>query len=89
VHNLYVILVGRIFIGIAAAGVMNSTLTLIADYYHGAKRDRVLGFQVAAGALGAVSYTLIGSALSGVKWNYPFLIFFLPVLLVPMTIIKG
>ncbi|MHA1442474.1 MAG: MFS transporter, partial [Candidatus Heimdallarchaeota archaeon] len=86
VHNLYVILVGRIFIGIAAAGVMNSTLTLIADYYHGAKRDRVLGFQVAAGALGAVSYTLIGSALSGVKWNYPFLIFFLPVLLVPMTI---
>jgi len=86
VHNLYVILVGRIFIGIAAAGVMNSTLTLIADYYHGAKRDRVLGFQVAAGALGAVTYTLIGGVLSDVNWNYPFIIFFLPVVLVPITI---
>ena len=86
VHNLYIILVGRIFIGIAAAGIMNSALTLIADYYHGTKRDRVLGFQVAAGALGAVVYTLIGGVLSDVNWNYPFLIFFLPVVLVPTTI---
>jgi len=87
VHDLYIILVGRIFIGIAAAGVMNSTLTLIADYYHGTKRDRVLGFQVAFGALGAVAYTLLGGVLSDVNWNYPFLIFFLPVVLVPITII--
>jgi len=86
VHNLYIILVGRIFIGIAAAGIMNSTLTLIADYYHGTKRDRVLGFQVAAGALGAVVYTILGGVLSDVNWNYPFLIFFLPVVLVPTTI---
>jgi len=86
VHNLYIILVGRAFIGVAAAGIMNSTLTLIADYYQGAKRDRVLGFQVAAGALGAVAYTLIGGALSDVDWNYPFVIFFLPVVLLPVTI---
>jgi MFS family permease len=87
VHNLYVILVGRIFIGIAAAGIMTTTITLISDYYHGEKRNRVLGFQVAFGALGAVVYTLIGGFLSDVGWNYPFLLFFFPVLLVPSTIL--
>ena len=87
VHNLYVILVGRAFLGVAAAGVMNTTITLIADYYQGAKRDRVLGFQVAFGALGAVAYTLIGGLLSDVDWNYPFLVFFLPAILVPTTIL--
>jgi MFS family permease len=86
VHNLYVILVGRVFIGIAAAGVMTTIITLIGDYYTGEKRNRVLGFQVAFGALGAVAYTLIGSALSDVNWNYPFLLFFFPVLLIPSTI---
>ncbi|NHJ47585.1 MAG: MFS transporter, partial [Asgard group archaeon] len=86
VHNLYVILVGRVFIGIAAAGVMTTTITLISDYYTGEKRNRVLGFQVAFGALGAVIYTLIGSALSDVAWNYPFLLFFFPALLIPSTI---
>ena len=86
VHNLYVILVSRVFIGIAAAGVMNTTVTLIADYYHGTKRDRVLGFQVAFGALGAVAFTLLGGVLSDVKWNYPFLVFLLPVFLVPTTV---
>ncbi|NHJ49568.1 MAG: MFS transporter, partial [Asgard group archaeon] len=49
-------------------------------------RNRVLGFQVAFGALGAVAYTLIGSALSDVAWNYPFLLFFFPALLIPSTI---
>lgn len=86
VDNLYVIIVSRAFLGIAAAGNMNSILTLIGDYYHGAKRDRVLGFQVAIGALGSVALALIGGALSDIQWNYPFLLYFLPVILLPTTI---
>ena len=77
VDNLYVIIVSRAFLGIAAAGNMNSILTLIGDYYHGEKRDRILGFQVAIGALGSVALALIGGALFDVKWNYPFLVYLL------------
>ncbi len=86
VDNLYVIIVSRAFLGIAAAGNMNSILTLIGDYYHGEKRDRILGFQVAIGALGSVALALIGGALFDVKWNYPFLVYLLPILLLPTTI---
>jgi len=86
VDNLYVIIISRVFLGIAAAGNMNSILTLIGDYYQGEKRDRVLGFQVAIGALGSVALALVGGALFDVQWNYPFLVYLLPLLLLPTTI---
>ena len=77
VDNLYVIIISRAFLGIAAAGNMNTILTLIGDYYHGEKRDRVLGFQVAVGALGSVALALAGGALFDVQWNYQFLVYLL------------
>ena len=86
VANLYVIIASRAFLGIAAAGNMNCILTLIGDYYQGEKRDRVLGFQVATGALGSVVLALIGGALFDIQWNYPFLVYLLPLLLVPTII---
>ncbi|MBN1328932.1 MAG: MFS transporter [Candidatus Heimdallarchaeota archaeon] len=86
IDNLYAIIVSRAFLGIAAAGNMNTILTLIGDYYDGEKRDRVLGFQVATGALGSVVLALIGGALFDIKWNYPFIIYLLPALLLPTAI---
>ncbi|HUT80060.1 MAG TPA: MFS transporter [Candidatus Bathyarchaeia archaeon] len=86
VDNLYAIIVSRAFLGIAAAGNMNAILTLIGDYYEGERRDRVLGFQVATGALGSVVLALIGGALFDIKWNYPFIVYLLPILLIPTTI---
>ena len=45
--NLYTILAGRALLGVAVAGVMTSATTLIADYYVGEERSRVLGIQAA------------------------------------------
>ncbi len=86
IANLYGIIVSRAFLGIAAAGNMNTILTLIGDYYQGEKRDRVLGFQVATGAIGSVVFALAGGALFGIQWNYPFLIYLFPAILLPTTI---
>jgi len=86
ITNLYAIIVSRAFLGIAAAGNMNTILTLIGDYYHGEKRDRVLGFQVATGAIGSVVLALIGGALFDIQWNYPFLVYLFPAILLPATI---
>ncbi|MFW9923368.1 MAG: MFS transporter [Candidatus Thorarchaeota archaeon] len=84
--SLYAILVGRIFLGIAVAGVMNATLTLIADYYSGAKRDRVIGFQIAFGAFGGVVFLLVGGALADIDWYFPFLVYLIPIILIPLAI---
>ena len=86
VNNLYAIIVSRAFLGIAAAGNMNTILTLIGDYYDGKKRERVLGFQVATGALASVVLALIGGALFDIQWNYPYLVYLLPAILLPTTI---
>jgi len=86
INNLYAIIVSRAFLGIAAAGNMNTILTLIGDYYEGKKRERVLGFQVATGAIASVILALIGGFLFDIQWNYPFLVYLLPAILLPTTI---
>ncbi len=86
INNLYAIIVSRAFLGIAAAGNMNTILTLIGDYYQGEKRNRVLGFQVATGAIASVVLALIGGALFDIQWNYPYLVYLIPAILLPTTI---
>jgi MFS family permease len=86
--SLYLIIAGRVILGIAVAGIMNVTLTLIADYYSGEKRNRVLGFQVAVNAFGGVIYLIVGGALADISWNCPFLVYLFPVVLIPTTIIS-
>ncbi|MHA1759998.1 MAG: MFS transporter, partial [Candidatus Heimdallarchaeota archaeon] len=43
--NIYVILVSRIFLGFAVAGIMTSITALIGDFYEGEKRNQVLGLR--------------------------------------------
>ncbi|MEA2071702.1 MAG: MFS transporter [Asgard group archaeon] len=86
VDSIYIILGSRVVLGIALAGVINSTSTLIADYYRGEKRNHMIGLQIAIGAFGGVIFILIGGALADIAWNFPFLVYFFPVLLVPASI---
>ena len=46
------ILAGRAVLGIAVAGVMTGTTTLIADYYYGQERSRFMGLQAGVMGLG-------------------------------------
>ncbi len=53
-NDLYSILVGRALLGIGVAGVMTTTITLIADYFEGTERNAFMGLQGAFVALGGV-----------------------------------
>jgi MFS family permease len=86
-NNIYAILCSRALLGISAAGVTNTVLTLIGDYYTGKKRNRVVGFQAAFTSFGGVTYLLLGGALGGIQWNYPFLIYLIPVLFLPLALV--
>ncbi len=44
--TLTTLLIGRALLGIAVAGIMTSTTTLIADYYSGLERAKFLGLQM-------------------------------------------
>lgn len=86
--SLYTILVGRALLGIAVAGVMTSATTLIADYYSGQERSRILGMQAAFMGFGGVGFLAFGGFLAGIDWRGPFAIYLVALLLAPLVALR-
>jgi MFS family permease len=76
IEDLYILLVSRALLGIGVAGVMTSTITLIADYFKGSERNAFMGLQGAFVALGGVVSITLGGLLAEISWRTPFLIYF-------------
>lgn len=81
------IFVGRALLGIAVAGIMTSGTTLIADYFRGEERAKLLGLQTGIMSLGGtVLITLVG-LLTDIQWNTPFLIHLAALAVLPFVVI--
>lgn len=81
--SLYGVLAGRAVLGLAVAGVITASTTLIADYYSGPSRARLMGLQAAFISLGAFFFILAGGALADVSWRGPFFVYLTAFLFVP------
>ncbi len=79
-NNLYLILAGRAFLGIAVAGNMIAITTLIGDYLQGAERGRFFGFQGSFMAFGGVFFIVLAGWLADISWELPFWIYSLSLL---------
>ncbi|MBD3191140.1 MAG: MFS transporter [Candidatus Heimdallarchaeota archaeon] len=82
-RNIYAIIVGRIFFGLAVSGMMTSTTALIADHYNGEKRNRVMGFQSTFKSFGGAIFVVIGGALASIDWNFSFLVYLFALIVLP------
>ena len=87
-ESLPLLLAGRALLGLAVAALMTTATTLIGDYFSGAARDRFFGQQGAVMAGGGLVYITLGGALAGVDWHLPFLIYALPLALLPLVAAK-
>ncbi|MGG6295170.1 MFS transporter [Leptolyngbya sp. AN02str] len=85
-NSIGLILVGRALLGISVAGVMITTIALIADYYSGDERGQFLGLQSAFMALGGVFFLAVGGFLADFYWRMPFLIYLTAWGLVPFVL---
>ncbi len=86
-NDLYSILVGRALLGIGVAGVMTTTITLIADYFEGTERNAFMGLQGAFVALGGVISITLGGLLAEISWQAPFLIYISAFIIFPPALI--
>jgi MFS family permease len=84
--NLGNMLVGRALLGLAVAMITTTSATLIADYFQGPERTRVLGVQAAAMGFGGVVFLLLGGAVAGLNWRYPFLIYLVAFAVLPLVL---
>lgn len=61
--------------GIGAAAIFPITVTVLGDLYEGARNSAAQGLRVGVVGVGAVSVPAATGYLSGLSWNYPFLLF--------------
>jgi MFS family permease len=84
--SLNEILIGRAMLGIAVGGIMTTTTTLIADYFTGEKRNRIIGMQGAFMSFGGVLFLLAGGFLADIDWRTPFLIYLFSLFVLPLVL---
>ncbi len=86
-NSLIGLLIGRAILGLSVAGIMTASVTLIADYYQGEKRNRVMGIQAAFMGFGGVVFLVLGGFLADISWRFPFLIYLSALAILPLVIL--
>jgi len=81
--TLPAILIGRMLLGLAVAGIMIGFTTLIADYFSGEQRNKFMGYQGGVMGFGAVAFLLLGGYLATIGWRVPFLLYLAAFLVLP------
>jgi MFS family permease len=70
--SLQLIVVSRVLVGLTEAAIMTCCTTLLADYYHGSKREKYFGLQVIFTTVAATIFFGVGGALGAHNWRTPF-----------------
>lgn len=86
--NVYYLLISRAIFGIATAFIMTSASALLGDYYRGEDRQKALGLQGFATAVGSAVFISLGGYLSSIDWRYPFLVYLLGIVIFIIAYIK-
>lgn len=81
--DLWALMASRLVLGVAVAGIMVTATALVADYFDGERRVKVLGYQAAFMGLGGVVFLTLGGVLASLGARGPFAIYLLALLLVP------
>lgn len=85
VDDLIVLLVSRFLLGIAVGMIMVCSMALLTDHFQGPERDRAMGIQSSAMAIGGIAFISLGSVLADMSWRAPFLVYLMPLGLIPLV----
>lgn len=89
INSYWVLLLSRACLGISLSGIFVSINVLILNRYKGGDRDKVMGWRGSAQSFGGVIWPLLGGALGGLSWHFPFAIYMLaiPIGLLAMRVV--
>lgn len=83
-NDFYLILAGRAILGLGVAFIMTSSTALIGDYFDEETRHIFMSRQGMAVAIGGILFITSGGILAQIHWSYPFAIYFIPLLFLPL-----
>ncbi|SFB87521.1 MFS transporter [Pseudoalteromonas denitrificans] len=81
--SLVVILMSRIGLGVAVAGIMVSCTILAGEYFKGPKLGQYMGLQAAFGGFGGVAFLSMSGMLAQQNWTYVFFIYLFSLVILP------
>jgi MFS family permease len=81
--SFYFMFVGRAILGLSIAGIKTATVAMVGDYYQGAERNKIIGWQGSAMKIGGVIFMLLGGFMANYSWQAPFLGYLLAFLILP------
>ena len=82
--NFYYILVGRAILGFGVALIMTSSTALIGDYFTEKERHKFMSKQGMVVGIGGIIFITSGGLLAQIHWSYPFAIYLIPILFLPI-----
>jgi MFS family permease len=86
-NTLIEIIVSRAILGVAVGGIMTTSVALIGDLFEGEERQKLLGIQAGVMSLAGTIFITMGGALADVGWRYPFAIYGIAFLAIPLVLI--
>lgn len=86
IDNIYALLLSRFVLGIAVAGIMNSGIALVGDYFEAQKRAQFLGLQASFMSIGGIVFLNIGGYLAEWSWRGPFGLYAIAFFIIPLAI---
>lgn len=84
-NSIESLLFSRAIFGIGVASLMIVSTSLVGDYFKEHERHRFMGFQSAFTAFGGILFVSGGGYLSDISWRYPFGIYLIGALLLPLV----
>ncbi|HKL67461.1 MAG TPA: MFS transporter, partial [Bacteroidales bacterium] len=75
VNNIYVLLVLRALLGVGLGMVIPFSTALIADFFEGEERQRLMGMSSSLNMAGGMFALVISGYLAVISWRLPFLIY--------------
>ena len=84
--TLPALIAGRFLLGVAVAGIMTSSTTLIGDYFSGEGRSNFMGLQASFMAAGGIAFPLTGGFLADMHWRAPFAVYLAAAAILPGAI---
>lgn len=85
--SFFFMFVGRAVLGLSIAGIKTATVAMVGDYYEGAERNKIIGWQGSAMKIGGVIFMLLGGLLANFSWQMPFLAYMLAFVILPSGLI--
>lgn len=87
-NSIESLLISRALFGLCVATLMIVSTSLVGDYFKEQDRHKFMGYQSAFMAIGGVFFVIGGGFLSDINWRFPFAIYFIGLILIPLVLVN-